>query len=342
MLTKYKKRLLLLFISLIIIFSIVYIITISFEKKDINQQWYLDNKGQTIGFRTGVNGEDINFSSTLQISDPNSIIAIMDVGVNFNFNIQTNQFINENEIPNNGIDDDGNGFIDDISGWDFYNNDNSQYDNLYGASHGTSLINILVGRDGNKYIPLIDNVSILSIKVFEGESYRISGIIEGIEYAEQLGASILIMSFELLTYNESVYTKMRNSDMFFVCSAGNNNSIEVNYPAKFNLDNMIVVGVIANNGYPYEKTNFGSFVDIYAPAKDIYSIDSYGEYHLYSGTSYAVPQVAAIAYYLHETFNIQIADLKAQIILNSRISSRAYLNNEYVRIIDYCIITEMT
>lgn len=330
---KYIK-LVLFSLTILLISMILYMaIKSDYEVTESNYQWYLGNEGQEINGILGVEGEDIGYSSALQLNG-NGIVAIIDTGVNFKVsNIEESMFINANEIPDNNIDDDGNGYVDDVSGWDFYNNDNSQYD-LNGNDHGTALVNIMVGFDEDEYRQLVKGVQILSIKVFENDEYRESDIIKAIDYAEEMGAKVVMMSFELTNYNEKLYNVMLNSDMFFVCSAGNSNSNLVNYPAGFDIDNMIVVGGINNKGYSSLSTNYGIDVDIYAPADNIYSINALGDYSFYSGTSFAVPQVASIAIYLAEVYNIESYDLKEEILIYSRKSKSAMKDNDYLSILD--------
>ncbi len=299
-------------------------------------QWYLVNEGQEIDGKLGIMNEDINFSNTLNIStDQKTVVAIIDNGVNFTLtNIQHSRYINDGEIPNNHVDDDNNGYIDDISGWDFVNNDSTQYDENINAYHGTSVINVMIGQDTEEYLPLIENVEVLSLKVFENEQFTVSSIIEAIQYAENMGSSVVLMSFELLSFNQELYDVMSNSTMFFVCSAGNSRIAVSYYPASFELDNMIVVGGLNNRGYPSGSTNYGAQVDIYAPAENIYSIDDNGNYGYYSGTSYAVPQVAALVVYLSELKELNGIELKNEVMQYTRISTRAILAGEYLIILD--------
>ncbi len=292
------------------------------------------NDGQEINGYVGIEGEDINYINPLTIDSEVSIVTIIDSGVNFDVsNIGFSQYINYEEIANNSIDDDGNGYIDDVSGWDFINNDNAQHDSSKDSNHGTSIVNILVGNDEGNYRPLVRGVKILALKVFEDDKYKISDIVEAIEYAERMGSKIVMMAFELLSYDDELYELMSNSNMFFICSAGNSRNTNLNYPARFDIDNMIVGG-IDNNGYPSLTTNYGSDVVIYAPAENIYSINQDGDYEFYTGTSYAVPQVTSLAVYLNEVHNVETTVLKDEILLYSRVSSRAILGGNYLYILN--------
>ena len=113
-------------------------------------QWALQNTGQTVNGTAGSAGADISATTAwdLRTTSPNIVVAIIDSGITPNHtDLSSNLWVNPGEIPGNGIDDDGNGKIDDINGWDFVNNDNNLTDDT-ASLHGTNVAGI-IGAKGN-------------------------------------------------------------------------------------------------------------------------------------------------------------------------------------------------
>ena len=131
--------------------------------------------------------EQNRFSSAQALgAGQNVTVAVIDTGVDYTHaDIASNMWINSGEVPGNGIDDDKNGYIDDINGWDFVNNDNDPYDDHY---HGTHVSGIVLSLQ-NKARPVI---KIMALKFLDYYGYGSTGdAINAIDYAVRNGAKIL-------------------------------------------------------------------------------------------------------------------------------------------------------
>ena len=200
--------------------------------------------------------------------------------------------MNPGEVPDNGIDDDGNGYIDDIYGWDFYNNDNSvchyvETANGYTAdpddndNHGTHIAGI-IGAAANNSIGISGvasnvNIKIMSLKIHGGSasSGSVTNAIKAIHYAEAMGADICNLSWGTTNYSQALELTIQESSMLFISAAGNNgnnNNSTPMFPSGLRLPNLISVAYIDSNGELAEDSNYGvSTVDIAAPGEEIYS-----------------------------------------------------------------------
>lgn len=265
-------------------------------------QWGLYNTGQLIG-NYGVAGTDINILPAWNITKGNSdvVIGVLDSGIDINhIDLKSNVFVNKNEIPNNNIDDDQNGFIDDINGWDFVNNDNTVYDNITEDVHGTFVAGIIASASDNGIgiSGVAPNVKVLPLKFIKGSIGYTSEAIKAIKYAEAMGVSIINCSWGGTEYSKVLEKVMKKSSLLFVCSSGNN-GVDLDqtpyYPICFNANNIIGVGSINNMGSFETYSNYGNEVDLAAPGTYILSIYPGNRYTFGSGTSFAAPFVTGIA-----------------------------------------------
>lgn len=263
-------------------------------------------------------------------------IAIIDTGIDYRHpDLKDQMWVNPNEIPDNGIDDDGNGYVDDIYGWDFYNNDATichytETENGYIAhpddndNHGTHIAGIIAATANNSIgisgVASNVNIQIMSLKIHGGSSSSgsVANAIKAIRYAEAMGADICNLSWGTINYNQALELAIRESSMLFITAAGNNginNNSTPMFPASLRLPNLISVAYINNDGTLAADSNYGvSTVDIAAPGEDIYST-LVGTYGYSSGTSMAAPHItglAAMIYAYHE--NIYPAQVKELII----------------------------
>ena len=264
------------------------------------------------------------------------VIAIIDTGVDYRHpDLKDQMWTNPNEIPDNGIDDDGNGYIDDIHGWDFFNNDATvchytETANGYTAdpddndNHGTHIAGIIAATANNGIgisgVASNVNIQIMSLKIHGGTSSSgsVSSAIKAIQYAEAMGADMCNLSWGTTNYSQALELTIRESSMLFITAAGNNginnNSTPV-FPASLRLPNLISVGYINSDGYLDPSSNYGvSTVDIAAPGEEIFST-LVGTYGYSNGSSMAAPHVTGLAAMLYAYHNnIYPAQVKELII----------------------------
>ena len=241
---------------------------------NFEEQWGIYNEGQYVNNRQGTVGMDIGaiIDGSL-VSMPNQVIvAVIDTGVD-----ASHPDLSGKVLP----------------GYNFVDNN---YNTADIDGHGTHIAGTIAAKsDSNGITGIAQNAKILPVKFIEDGYGYTSDAIAAIEYAESQGAKIANISWGSYSYNMALYEAMQESDMLFVCAAGNRgNNIPV-FPASYTLPNVISVAAINNAGYLYTYSNYGIFVDVGAPGEDIYSTLPQSEYGLMTGTSAAAPFVAAAA-----------------------------------------------
>lgn len=237
------------------------------------------------------------------------IVALIDSGIDLTHeDLRESIWTNPGEIANNGIDDDQNGYIDDIHGWNFVDNNNSSVQDPYG--HGTKCAGT-IGARGNNNTGIAGvswQTKIMSIKTFSGAGDGDwNRTYDGIVYALSNGAKILSNSYGSTTTTALMTIAMQmahSSQVLFVAAAGNNSSSEAFYPAYFSntFDNVISVAASSRQKNLAGFSNFGDGVDIAAPGEFITTTSNDNSYSSASGTSIAAPQVAGAAALLWNLF----------------------------------------
>ena len=227
------------------------------------------------------------------------VIAVIDTGVDVNHpSLKDNLWVNDGEIPGNGIDDDGNGYVDDVHGWDFVNNRGIQSDgiNYDDTGHGTHVSGTIAGRIG-----VNSNAKIMVLKFMSNNQGSISDAVSALEYAISNGAKLSNHSYGTTGYSQALKNAIsaaNDATHLLIAAAGNTGSNIDQlplYPASFDFDNIISVAA----SMPYHQlayfSNYGNGdVDIVAPGTDIYSTIPGGGYGTKSGTSMAAPLVTGI------------------------------------------------
>lgn len=279
----------------------------------IAEQWYLQSDGTT---ETDIHAIEM-WKTFRKVKNKHKIIvAVIDTGVDTsNKEISHSIWTNSKEIAGNKIDDDHNGYVDDVNGWNFYNNDNnvSEYsDTADEIGHGTKVSGIICASQMNGGVMgIVDGryVEIMVIKAlgssedsYSFDSGKVGNVIKAIDYAEDNGAEICNLSFNTDKNDAGLEKKISESKRLFVVSAGNAESMRRNidispsYPASYDSDNVITVTNIKSNGRINTGANYGkNSVDIAAPGTDIYNIGDDGECSYGTGTSYAAPIVTGTA-----------------------------------------------
>ena len=284
--------------------------------------WAIQNVGQTVDTSTGIDGIDLKLLDAWDITKGSGdlVIGVVDTGIDISHQTLSDSiWINEAEIPDNGIDDDGNGYIDDVNGWDFINGDKTVYDSATDDEHGTHVAGIISGNLG-----VAPNVKILPLKAFEGNSGYTSDIIDAIRYAENLGVKIINCSFASDEYNYALASVIGESDMFFVCAAGNygRSTQELfSFPACYPFDNVISVSSIDNKGVLSPFSTYGKHIDISAPGSGIYSTLPGDNYGFKSGTSCSAAYVTgAAALLVSENPDLSAKQIKESLIAGATTS----------------------
>lgn len=279
---------------------------------------------------SAVAGVDINVETAWQLYDGGSrdvVIALIDTGVDYSHeDLQDAIWVNEGEIPGNGIDDDGNGYVDDVYGWNFYRNNNRVYTGSE-DSHGTHGAGTMLAASGNGVgiagIVPGGHVKVMVLKALggsEGEGST-AAIIQAIRYAEANGASICNLSLGSDQDDRALYRAIASSNMLFVAAAGNDGTDTdrvPSYPASYDLDNIISVANLNYDGTLHSSSSYGvKSVDLAAPGSYILSTTPGNGYSYMTGTSMATPMVTAAAAMVYSQYqNISLADVK-EILLSA-------------------------
>jgi subtilisin family serine protease len=242
--------------------------------------WGLHNTGQEIWGWEGTPDVDINAPEAWDISQGSSdvVVAVIDTGVDINHpDLKDNIWVNPGEIPGNGLDDDGNGLIDDVYGWDFYNDDNTLFDIEYEDNHGSHVAGTIAAKINNNegVAGIAPHVKIMPLKFIGPHGGYISDAILAIEYAKNKGVKISNNSWGGYEYGKALEDAIAKSGMLFVAAAGNENNntdSTPHYPSAYNLENILSVAACDNQGNRPSFSNYGAAtVDIAAPGVCILS-----------------------------------------------------------------------
>jgi subtilisin family serine protease len=310
-----------------------YIVSINLTPNDplYPIQWPLNNTGQIYPesgrYNTppGTPDNDIDAPEAWDVHTGGSeiIVAVIDTGVDYTHrDIEDNMWLNPGEIPGNGIDDDGNGYIDDIYGYDFRNGDGDPKDD---HGHGTHCGGIIAaqGDNGLDIAGLCWDAKVMALKFLGagGSGNTIDAVI-AFYYAVENGADVMSNSWgggDYLQSLQDVISYAYSQGVIMVAAAGNDNSDDPHYyPAYY--DYMIAVAATNSNDARALFSNYGDWVDIAAPGVDILSLRATGTsrgttYDSYttilSGTSMACPHVAGACALLFSIYpDIQVDELE--------------------------------
>lgn len=312
-----------------------------------NSIYTTNNYGSTPLFEntSAVKGIDIDATkawNAVSTSGKQVIIAIIDTGVDYTHeDLQNSTWTNLGEKAGDGVDNDNNGYIDDVYGWDFCNNQPYQRTSTTSEyEHGTHIAGIIAASVNNdKGIAGIagsSNVKLMSIKALSGSegSGSVDSVVNAIKYAQKMGASICNLSFGTESYDKELKQVMKESDMLFICAAGNadrsyqgSNTDQLPvYPASYDLDNIISVANLTYDGTLDTTSNYGkTSVDIAAPGSYIISSLPDNTYGYMSGTSMAAPMVTAVAAMVYSQREVALTQVK-DILLNSSVQLSSLQN----------------
>lgn len=260
--------------------------------------WGLHNTGQT----GGIPDADIDAPEAWDLCTGSDevIIAVIDTGVDYNHpDLAGNIWTNPGEIAGNGIDDDNNGYIDDIHGWDFFNEDNNPLDDNGHGTHCAGTIGA-IGNNGQGVAGVTWHAKIMPLKYANADGSGLySDATAAILYANKMGARVMSNSWGGTSYSYTLESAINSSDALVVCAAGNSASnIDTNpfYPASYSSPQVLTVASSTKNDTISSFSNYGVIsVDVAAPGESIYSTLPNGSYGYKTGTSMATPHVAGLA-----------------------------------------------
>ncbi len=298
-----------------------------------DELWGMNNIGQT----GGLDDADINAPEAwdIQTGSEDIVIGVIDSGVDYTHpDLAANMWVNENEIPGNGIDDDDNGYIDDVYGYDFANLDGDPMDD---NGHGTHVAGTIAAvGDNNIGVSGVSwNSRIMAIKFLDAfGGGTLDGALEAINYATAMGADLTNNSWGGGGFSQALFEAIEAANTagsLFVAAAGNsgvNNENFPHYPSDYDADNIISVAAIDHNNDKAGFSNYGTVsVDIAAPGVDILStsLTSTGDifdpsgYTAISGTSMAAPHVAgAVALLKAEYPELSHLEIKQRLLSSAR------------------------
>ncbi|MDD1724516.1 MAG: S8 family serine peptidase, partial [Methanospirillum sp.] len=304
-------------------------------------EWGLHNTGQSPYFGTADADIDAPGAWDTTTGASSVVVAVVDTGVDYTHpDLSSNIWANPGEIAGNGKDDDGNGYIDDVRGWNFYAGTNDPMDN---NGHGTHCAGIIsaTGNNGLGIAGTSWTSRIMPLKFLSSSGKgSTSGAISAILYASRMGAHVISNSWGGTQSSQSLKEAIEASSAVVVCAAGNggnNTDVSPVYPASYSSGNIISVGASDYTDKLASFSNYGpSSVDLVAPGLVITSTYPSKKYVSLSGTSMAVPFVSGAAVLVkavHPSYsNIQIkskildsvdaiSSLKGKILTGGRLNA---------------------
>jgi subtilisin family serine protease len=298
--------------------------------------------GSLWGMNTGNGSNAVTAWSNNHTGSANVVIGIIDEGAMYNHTDLSGNIKNPLEFGGTaGFDDDGNGYVDDIYGWDFDGNNNSTFDGV-DDDHGTHVAGTIGAKGGNGIgvAGVSWNVTMISAKFLGKRGGTTANAVKAVDYFTDIKPALTAKGYNLVATNNSwggggssqallaAITRANAKDILFIAAAGNNgtnNDASASYPSNYNVANVIAVASITSSGGLSSFSNYGATtVDLGAPGSGIYSTlpvrsgktvgSGYGSY---SGTSMATPHVTgAAALYASSHPGATAATIKSAIMDN--------------------------
>lgn len=256
------------------------------------------------------------------------VVGVIDTGIDYTHtDLAANMWVNEKEIPDNGIDDDGNGVVDDVFGYNAIDDSGDPMDDNRHGSHCAGIIGA-VGDNDEGVTGVNWKVKLMALKFLSGSGGgQLNDALECINYALEMKARgvnlrVLSNSWGGGGYSKALEEAIKDANeagILFVAAAGNdnaNNDRDPHYPSNYDVPNVISVAALDRNDKLASFSNFGEkTVHIAAPGVDVYSTVLDGEYEHLSGTSMATPYVSGVAaLVLAKEPKLKVTKLKEQIL----------------------------
>jgi|GEM_PF-1149994 len=285
-------------------------------------------------FRNDDGGKDVAITPAWNLTTGNKaiVVATIDSGIDCNHeDLTANCWVNPGESGNdsagqdkrtNGVDDDGNGLVDDWQGWNFFSNNNRPFDD---NGHGTHVAGIIgaVGNNGKGVAGINWNVSLVPLKAFDASGMgTVSAIIASLDYAAKMGITLTNNSygqFDPPRILEQAVIAARDKGVFMSCAAGNAGKMlnQLMFgPATYPYDNIIAVTAVDDKGAWPKFANSGhTSIDLAAPGVDVLSTTPDNHYERLTGTSMATPHVTGALALMKAAFpDATYQDLAARVI----------------------------
>ena len=271
--------------------------------------WGLHNTGQT----GGTPDADIDTPEAWDITtgSPTVTVAVTDTGVQvapgFSGNVEThpdlaaNLWVNPGEVAGNGVDDDGNGYVDDVHGWNFYDNAAWLFYSSSEDDHGTHVAGTIaaVGNNGIGVTGVSWQARLMVLKFIGPSGGYTSDAIAAVEYATNKGAHVINASWGGGGFSQALKNAIEACGCVFAAAAGNsgvNTDTSPHYPSSYSSANLVSVAATDHNDGLASFSNYGAAsVDLGAPGVSILSTLPMSTYGHFSGTSMATPHVSGVA-----------------------------------------------
>lgn len=313
------------------------------DEQSFGALWGLDNRGQM----GGVSGVDIKALDAWRTTrgDAHQIVAVLDDGIDYSHpDLFANMWANKGEIAANGKDDDNNGVVDDIFGYDSVDDDGNP---MPEEEHGTHVAGTIaaIGGNGLGVVGVAPQSKLMALRVLGKGGSSVSVILKGLDYAVKMkdrGVNIRVVNASLGAPSEclqatlNVLEQLNKRGVVFVAAAGNggedskgdNNDVTPNTPGSCKVDNVVQVGNIKADGELVSSSNYGvESVHVAAPGGEILSTTPNGFYDSLTGTSMASPHVAGVAS-LILSVNPNLTPVEVRSLLMRSVSPMAHLKGK--------------
>lgn len=295
----------------------------------------------------GLRAAKANSAWQKNITGKNVTVAVIDSAIHYRHaQLEKQMLYNNNEIAGNGVDDDGNGLVDDYLGYDFLNNKghdsstNQPASSVGDSDHGTHIAGIIAAQHSSKTISttsiqgIAPGAKILPVKFLDNSgSGNISQAVRAINYAVSRGAKIINASWggsHCSKAFKQAIGNLESKNVIFVAATGNSGKdldVTPDFPSYFNIDPIISVGALGTDSRQAVYSNYGNHVSILAPGTSIVSAASFGTQTL-TGTSMAAPFVSgAIALMLQAKPLASLEQIKSALQSSDSLNVESALNS---------------